>query len=57
MVEKGIIGLTDLRDKLRQTEVISPERSDDELDADAVKSFEDSVKEAEEAQKNNFVKK
>ena len=49
--------MTDLRDKLRQTEVISPERTDDELDADAVKSFEDSVKEADEAQKNKVVNK
>lgn len=58
LVEKGIIGLTDLRDKLRQTEVISPERSDDDLDADALIDPEQKMKEDRVAatQKNNFVK-
>ena len=45
LVEKGIIGLTDLRDKLRQTEVISPERSDDDLDNDAIVDMEQMMKE------------
>lgn len=33
--EKGIIAISDVRDKLRAAEVIDPERTDEELDAEA----------------------
>lgn len=54
LVEKGIIGLTDLRDKLRQTEVISPERTDDELDADADNALRnEAIKDKEQVKNDN----
>lgn len=56
LVEKGIIGLTDLRDKLRQTEVVSPERSDDDLDADAENLVRDEIKKDKE-QSNDSISK
>ena len=52
LVEKGIIGLTDLRDKLRKTEVINPDRTDDDLDADADNPLRQEAQKEKEVNKN-----
>lgn len=52
LVEKGIIGLTDLRDKLRKTEVINPDRTDDDLDADADNMIRQEAQKDKEVNKN-----
>ena len=50
--EKGIIALSDVRDKLRAAEVIDPERTDDDLDADADNPLRQEAQKEKEVNKN-----